>query len=80
MSDFKLIYGSEGCYACLKGTTYSCDVRLPAGKSVVEGLRQRLEEAREEQTRLTMRIGRMNEMLWHAQQLPSPLPTNRPLK
>lgn len=44
VENVRIVCGAESAYACVKGPSYSMDVRLSGGRSAVARLRERAEE------------------------------------
>ena len=59
----RVIVGAESAYFCAQSDTRSMDVRLPAGKGVVAGLQERLDEMQADIERRAARVAFLRDAL-----------------
>lgn len=59
----RLIVGAESAYFCAQNETRSLDVLLPAGKGVLAGLQERIDEMQADIDRRASRVAFLREAL-----------------
>lgn len=63
MMKTRVIVGAESAYFCAQNETRSMDVLLPAGKGVVAGLQERIDEMQADIERRAARVAFLREAL-----------------
>lgn len=64
----RVIVGAESAYFCAQSETRSMDVLLPAGKGVLQGLQERIDEMQADIERRAERLAFLREALEAHQQ------------
>lgn len=64
----RVIAGAESAYFCAQNETRSMDVLLPAGRGVMQGLRERIDEMQADIDRRAERLAFLREALEAHQQ------------